>query len=149
MPIPRNRHWGSVKYETLKTNEVIAACKEDTEHGFLLVSFTVTAITWLSTAAYMYHRWPHICSVCHNPFLPSFMTQHLLCNKSNTTGTTSGAWTAYAKAFRSTRRVRSRILVEFVLFILSICISLHPWCDIRYDFRVKTVFDSAFLPYIL
>ena len=32
------------------------------------------------------------------------------------------------------------LLVEFVLFML-----LVPYCDIRYDFRVKTMFDSCVL----
>ena len=36
-------------------------------------------------------------TVCrnHNPVISSFMTYHLICNKSNTTGATSGTGTAY------------------------------------------------------
>jgi len=43
------------------------------------------------------YNWPRICYVCrsHNPVLSSFMNYHRVCNKSNTTGATSGAGTAY------------------------------------------------------
>jgi len=42
----------------------------------------------------------YICSVCrnHNTVLTLFMSYHRLCNKSNTTGATSGAGTNYTSA---------------------------------------------------
>ena len=46
---------------------------------------------------YLRHKWQLICSICriHNSALSSFMTYHRVCNKSNTTGSTCGAGTAY------------------------------------------------------
>jgi hypothetical protein len=40
--------------------------------------------SWITVAEYL----------CHNPVLSSFRTYDLVCNKSNTTGATSGAGTA-------------------------------------------------------
>ena len=54
-------------------------------------------MTWLTAMEYLCHKWPGICSTCgnHFPVLSSFMTYHRVCNKINTTGTTSGAGAAY------------------------------------------------------
>ena len=68
----------------------------------LLKTFTsklcaVATVTWLTAMEYLCHKWPRICSVCrnHSPVLSSFMISHRVCNKSNSTGATCGAGTAY------------------------------------------------------
>ena len=82
-----------------------------------------------------------ICSVCrnHNPALPSTMTYHRHCNKSNTTGSTYGAGTAYdsgahelTQFFNPVRGIRSLIFCVlfcrplFVLCVLAVV--LHLYC---------------------
>ena len=73
------------------------------------------------------HKWPRICSVCrnHNPVLSSLRTYHKFCNKSNTTGGTCWAGTAYpsrrpefAPVFTGVRVARS------VVFCVMLCRSL-------------------------
>ena len=51
----------------------------------------------LTATEYMCHKWPRICSVCRNRILvlSPLMTFHRIYNKSNTTGATCGARTAY------------------------------------------------------
>jgi hypothetical protein len=51
----------------------------------------------INRCEYLYHKWPRICSVFrkHNSVISSFMTYRRGCKKSNTTGTTFGAGTAY------------------------------------------------------
>ena len=52
----------------------------------------VATITWISVT-----KWPEICSLCrnHNPVLSSFITDHQIFNKSDTTSATSGAGSVY------------------------------------------------------
>jgi hypothetical protein len=59
--------------------------------------FTASTMTWLNVPEYLFHKWPRIRSVFrnHNPILSSIMTYHRVCNKSNTTGSTSGEGTDY------------------------------------------------------
>ena len=74
-----------------------------------------------------------ICSVCrnHNLALSPFITYHLVCEKSNTMGTTCGAGTAYSylsspAVIRRVRVARSLIFSEmfcrslFVFFVLKV-----------------------------
>jgi len=70
--------------------EAIGPMVPSSTHHF--ESFTVTTVT-----EYLCQKWPRICSVCrnHNSVLSSFMNYHRFCNKSNTTGATSGTATAY------------------------------------------------------
>jgi hypothetical protein len=58
------------------------------EHLYHFDSFTATTMTLLTVTEYMFNKCPGKCSVCpnHNPVLSSFMTYHMVCNKSNTTG---------------------------------------------------------------
>jgi hypothetical protein len=99
-------------------------------------------MTWFTVTEYLCHKWPQICSACcnHNPILSSFMTYHRVCDKSNMTGATYGAWTAYpscAPDHEFTPQVFSGICVAwslvfcvrfcrllFVLFLLAIALSV-------------------------
>jgi len=71
---------------------------------YLLTLLMVATITWLAVANYLCHKWPQICSVCHNytSFLSSFMIYNvpLVCTKITTTGATSAL--EIAKLFWST-----------------------------------------------
>jgi hypothetical protein len=64
--------------------------------------------------------------VKHNPVLSSFMTYHRVCDKSNTTGATCGAGTAYPSGvhpcFSGVRAVRS--LFFYVLLCRSLFVLL-------------------------
>jgi hypothetical protein len=53
-------------------------------------------MTWLTVTEYLCHKWPRICSTCHQHYqvLSSFMTYHRICNQS-TTGATSGGGPDY------------------------------------------------------
>ena len=59
--------------------------------------FSVAIMTSLTVTEYPCHKRPRICSVCrnHNPVLSSIITYHLVCNKNNTTGATTGKGTVY------------------------------------------------------
>ena len=82
----------------------------------------------LTVAEYLCHKRPQICSICrnHNPVLPSFITYHRCCNKSNRTGETSGAGTAYrseARAFTpGVQNIINHIGTKFltILIILTL-----------------------------
>jgi hypothetical protein len=78
----------------------------------------------------------------HNPVLSSFMTYHRICNKSNTTGATYVAGTAYSLGpsvfvpfFNCPSGVRIVHVVKLHVFTF-----LVPVCDV-YD--LKTMFDSS------
>ena len=68
--------------------DLLSCCKQR-------VTFIVCVLT--SIVSYGGNKIKSICSVCRNqkPVLFLFMTYHRVCNKSNTTGVTSGAGTAY------------------------------------------------------
>ena len=79
------------------------------------------------------------------------MTYHRVCNKSNTTGATCGAGTAYTPGAHE-------FAPGFFLICLSVVRVVHVFklhvftcsrCDVRYDFRMKTMFDSSGLPFDL
>ena len=53
--------------------------------------------------------------LCHNPVLSSFRTYDLVCNKSNTTGATSGAGTADPLTNDGALEFTARYLVVFVI----------------------------------
>jgi len=132
---------------------------------FVLLSFFVWQLwslrvwrslpwTWLTVSWYLYHKWPRICSVRrnHNPVLTSSMTYHYrVSNKSNTTSVTSGAGTAYPSGapefsvvfFSCSSRVR---VVHVKLHVFTFLVS---FCDVRCDSRVKTMFASFLLPFVL
>ena len=40
------------------------------------------------------------------------------------------------------------LLVFFCVVLLSVLMFWVPWCDVRYDFRMKTVFDSSLPPVV-
>jgi hypothetical protein len=74
------------------------------------------------------------------------MTYHRVCNKSNTTGATYGAGNAdtsraheFAPVF-SNGLSRVRVVRVFKLHVFTF---LGPCCDVHYDFRIKTMFDSS------
>ena len=66
------------------------------------------------------HKWPRICLICrnHNLVLSSFMTW--VCNKSNMTGATCGAGTAYSSGTVSSGVRVVRSLVVCVAFYRSL-----------------------------
>ena len=67
------------------------------------------------------------CSVCrnHNPALSSFMTYHRVCNKSDTTGVTCGAWPVHPSGAPEFTPVFSWVRVaESVVFCVMFCRSL-------------------------
>ena len=68
------------------------------------------------------------------------MTFHRVCIKSNTTGATNGAGTAYPSG-----------AYEFISgFLHLVGFSFLVLCsDLRYDFRVKTMLCSSLLPFAL
>ena len=76
--------------------------------------------------------------------LSAFMAYHWVCNKSITTGATCGAGTAYRSS-----------ATEFTPFfnclsgvrVVHVFTCLVTYCDVRYDFRLKTIFDSSLLPW--
>ena len=74
-------------------------------------------MTWFTITEHLCHKWPQICSVCHNhnPVLSSFMTYHWICNKCNTTGATSGAGTASHQEHLSSPSVFSVVWVAWSL----------------------------------
>ena len=96
-------------------------------------------MTWFTVTEYLCHKWPQICSACcnHNPILSSFMTYHRVCDKSNMTGATYGAWTAYpscAPDHEFTPQVFSGICVAWslvfcVMFrrLFSVLLSVFFW----------------------
>ena len=93
-------------------------------------------MTWLTVTDHLCHRWQRTCSVCsnHNPILSTFMIYHLVRNRSNTTGATYEAGTAYpsrAPAFTADfSEVRvARSLVFCVMFCRSlfVLLSFFPW----------------------
>ena len=83
----------------------------------------------------------HKCSTCRKHFsvLSSFMTYHRIYNKINTTGTTSGAGTAYhsgalgfTTGFSGVRVTQSLVLcVHFVDRYLSFCTFAFGHCVVR------------------
>jgi len=80
---------------------------------FLKVSQVMKVTVKLSKLLFQLNRLGQICSVCrnHNPVLFSCMTNHRVSNKSNTTGVTCGADTAYSPgATYSPRLVRFMLL---------------------------------------
>ena len=85
-------------------------------------------MTWLTVTEYLCHQWWRICSLCsnQNPVLSSFVTDHRVCNKSNTTSVTCGAGTAYtfgAPEFTPVLIVVrvARSFVFCVLFRIPLC----------------------------
>lgn len=107
-----------------------------------------------------------ICSVCcnHNPALPSNMTYHRYCHKSNTTVATYRAGTAYysgahelTPVFNRVRGVRSLILcvmfcrLVFVLCLLTVVLYvLHRFKGVNHPFGIfKFYLDSARLNLII
>ena len=78
-------------------------------------------MTWLTIMGYPCHKWPRIWSFCrnYNPVLSLFIAYYWACNKSNTTGATSRAGTAYSSGVHEFAPVFLHVLVVFVLFILS------------------------------
>ena len=82
-------------------------------------------MTSLTVTEYMCHNRSQIlCSVCrnHNPVLSSLVTYQWECNKSNTTGATSGAGTANPSGAPSVlRRVR---VAQSLIFCVVFCMSL-------------------------
>jgi hypothetical protein len=90
-------------------------------------SITIGTMNLLTVAEYLCHKRPQICSICrnHNPVLPSFITYHRCCNKSNRTGETSGAGTAYRSEARASPPVISGHLVVWsIVFCALFCRSL-------------------------
>ena len=82
---------------------------------------------WLTVLEYLCHKWPLICSTCRNhfPVLSSFMTYFRVCNWINTTGTTSGAGTAYLPEHLSSPPVFSGVRVSWSLVL---CVSFVEHC---------------------
>jgi hypothetical protein len=78
-PTLRNWHWVSVKNESLR------------QKRWFQFSHCELSMAWLTVTGYLCHKWLRICSACrdNNPFFSSFMSYHLVCKKSNTTGTTN------------------------------------------------------------
>ena len=60
-------------------------------------SFMVSSMTLLNDTEYHCHKWGLICFFCRNrnPVFLSFVTYLRVCNKSNMTGSTYGAGSAY------------------------------------------------------
>ena len=78
--------------------------------------FMVTTMIWFTSLWYLYHKWPQICSVCHNPALSSCMTYRRVCDKSNTAGIKHGSGTVYP--------FRAPSLPRFVVIHFSVAQSL-------------------------
>ena len=67
----------------------------------------------------------------HNLFLSSFMTYHRVCNKSNTTGVTSGAVTAYyLGAPEFTSGFSGIFVARWLIFFIVFCRLLLSLCNI-------------------
>jgi hypothetical protein len=66
----------------------------------------VTTKTLLTSTEYLCHK-SHVCSVCrtHNHVSSSLVTYHMVCDKSNMTGATSGTGTVYLLNYQSTTPV--------------------------------------------
>ena len=76
---------------------------------------------------YLCHKWPRICSVCHNHnvILYSFMTYHRVWNKNNTTLTTCGTETAYPSgASELTLVFRGVRVPQSLVFCVNFCRSM-------------------------
>jgi hypothetical protein len=78
-----------------------------------------------------------------------FVTYHLVCNKSNTTGVTSGTGTAspsiapeFALVFERGVRVVHVVKLHVFTFVV-LC------CGVHCDFRLKMMFGSSLLPFVL
>jgi len=78
----------------------------------------------VTVTEYLCHKFPRICSIyrIYKPVLSSFMTYHLLCNKSNTTGVASGAWTAYlSEGPESTSDFSGIRVAQSLVFCVMFC----------------------------
>ena len=103
-------------------------------------------MTWLTVMEYPCHKWPLICSTCRKHFsvLSSFMIYHRVCNKSNTTGATIGAGTAYPPWIHRLIHVfcEVRVAQSFVFIVVSWFVCSAPFrlgrcpCPI-YDFWIS------------
>ena len=92
------------------------------------------------------HKWPRIFSTCHKHFLilSSFMTYHRVYNYVNTTGTTSGAGTAFpsgAPGFTPVLWCSCYSIFSFVcMFYRSLFVLLYfffwPLCCLFFDLRI-------------
>ena len=87
---------------------------------------------------YCHHFTSRQCLHHHNPVLSSFMTYHLVCIKSDTTGTTSGTGSKLTPGFSGGHFARS--LVFCVVFCRSICLSFFFFPSI-YDFWLPLFFQ--------
>ena len=100
---------------------------------------------------YLCQKWPCICYVCcnHNPFISSSMIYHQILDKKAKTGDTSISGTAYPSE-----------VPEFTLgFWWDSCCDcqliacrLHilvPCCDIQNQFRLKSMFGSSLLAFLV
>ena len=106
-----------------------------------LLTFNGDRVSWLIGMEYLCSKWPPICSSRrnHNSVLSSFMTSHLMFNKSNTTGTTSEEGTAYLPEGRELTP----------MFYRSWCYSLFSvWCSIfsNISFVIFTLFHCITCP---
>ena len=90
---------------------------------------------------------PMVCSVCRNdnPVLSSFMTCHMVCNKSNTTGPTSGIRLARSLVFYV---MYCRYF--FVNFLLVIVLSILRFTDPGYPIGNFKLYRSSYcyLPHV-
>jgi len=93
----------------------------------------------------------------HNPVLPSFITYHRVCNKSNTTGATCGAETAYPfgtpkfiPVFGVVCVVRTSVFfvmfcrLLYGLFLLVILLSVFRFTNVDYPLRTFKHFFGHF-----
>ena len=108
------------------------------------------------------HKWSWICSTCrkHHPVFSTFMTYHLVCNQSNTTGATCEIETfslsesmSWPQVFNVVRSVRSIVLCVvfcrslFVRFLLAKGLSVRLWFTAS-DYPIDSIFISD-LPNVL
>jgi len=98
-----------------------------------LESFEIAIMTWFTVTENLYHRKPRTCSVyCSNNavLFSSFMTHHLIFNKSNITDASSGTKTAYPSGTPAFIPSFSVVLVAqslcFVNRYLSFCPYFYP-----------------------
>jgi len=66
----------------------------------------------------------YVSFVKHNPVLSSFMTYHRVCDKSNTTGATCGAGTAFLSGAHEFIRFSGVRAVRSLFFYVMLCRSL-------------------------
>ena len=120
-PTLRKWQWVSVKNESLR------------QKRWFQFSHCELSMTWLTVTGYLCHKWRRICSVCrnHNLVFSSFMTYYFICKKSNTTGATNGARTAYPWFLVALSLV---FCVIFVVHCFSFCLFRFVVSDYPFGF---------------